>query len=519
MGRSETGQKALFSGRFARLSPAVALWLCITPALAQTATGDDALPLIRGTAAGASVAVPLPADPLQTKRAPINYGKPKKAPRLLPKTPGPQNIHPLPALQPYRTAPGQRRRNPSIAAAPPGPTVAAIPEIVQPRRSAVESDPYAPLGIDAGSLRLTPYVESDIGYDSNPRRATANVKSSGFARAEAGVTAQSNWSAHEFDATLKGGYSDYFTVKDASRPDVSAVANARIDATRDLAFDLQGRLTLDSQNTTTPGLLTGTTLSARPLTYASGGSAGVTEKINRLTLALRGSIDRYAYEDASLAGGQTLVLSKQDYNDFGLRGRAAYEITPGISPFVDATVDARRYDSRLDGSGFARNSDGFALKAGSSFELSRVLTGEISGGYGHRSYADRRLADLSSPVFDASLVWTASPLTKVTLRGATDIAESSLANASGALTRRVSLEVAHSLMRNFTLTGIASYTNTDYQGVNLRENLYSGTVRAEYNLTRSIVIRSSFTHERLKSTVPGADYTANTVLLGLRLQQ
>ena len=56
---------------------------------------------------------------------------------------------------------------------------------------------------------------------------------------------------------------------------------------------------------------------AASATY-NGGSAGVTEKINRLTLTLRGSIDRYAYEDASLAGGQTLVLSKQLVEESGL---------------------------------------------------------------------------------------------------------------------------------------------------------------------------------------------------------
>ena len=520
MRRDIFDQRLLFFRSHCRILPLVAAFLCTSAALAQQSTSGDNPPLpIRGTPAGASSAAPQPAIAGQTQLAPINYGKPKKAPRLLPKRNGAQAIRPLPALQPYRTAPGQRRRNPLLAVQAPGPTVAAIPELRQPRRAAVEANPYAPVGFDAGSLRLTPYVESDLGYDGNASRASSQVRGSFFARGEAGVTARSDWSVHEFDATLKGGYSDYFTARDASRPDASVVANARIDATRDTAFDLQGRFTLDSQNSSTPGLLTGTTLRARPLTYAYGASAGVTEKVNRLTLSLRGSIDRYTYEDASLAGGQTIVLSNQDYNAYGLRGRAGYEITPGITPFVDVAVDTRRYDSTLDGSGFARNSNGYALRAGSSFELTRVLTGEVSAGYSRRSYTDRRLADLSGPAFDASLVWSASPLTTVTLRGVTDIAESSIANASGALTRRVSLEVAHSLMRNFTLSGIASYTNTDYQGVNLRENLYSGTLRADYNLTRSIVIRSSFTHERLKSSAPGSDYTANTVLLGLRLQR
>jgi hypothetical protein len=31
-------------------------------------------------------------------------------------------------------------------------------------------------------------------------------------------------------------------------------------------------------------------------------------------------------------------------------------------------------------------------------------------------------------------------------------------------------------------------------------------------------VRASFTHERLQSTAPGSDYTANIVLVGLRMQ-
>jgi hypothetical protein len=32
------------------------------------------------------------------------------------------------------------------------------------------------------------------------------------------------------------------------------------------------------------------------------------------------------------------------------------------------------------------------------------------------------------------------------------------------------------------------------------------------------VLRASFTHERLKSTDPGSDYSANTYLVGVRFQ-
>jgi len=74
-------------------------------------------------------------------------------------------------------------------------------------------------------------------------------------------------------------------------------------------------------------------------------------------------------------------------------------------------------------------------------------------------------------------------------------------------------------LRNLTLGGIAQWQNDKYQGIALNQDTFTGTLKAEYALTRSIVVKGSFTHERLKSSVPGADYTANVYLLGLRLQR
>ena len=126
---------------------------------------------------------------------------------------------------------------------------------------------------------------------------------------------------------------------------------------------------------------------------------------------------------------------------------------------------------------------------------------------------------LGGPTIDAALIWTASPLTTVSLVGTTALNETTVTGSSGTLTRGVTLSVAHALMRNFTLTGAVSYQNADYQGTSQRETTWGASLKADYNLTRSVVIRSSFTHQRLQSSVPGSDYTANTVLLGLRFQQ
>jgi hypothetical protein len=94
--------------------------------------------------------------------------------------------------------------------------------------------------------------------------------------------------------------------------------------------------------------------------------------------------------------------------------------------------------------------------------------------------------------------------------------ETTIPFSSGALTQRASLEVQHDLRRNLSLTGLIGFQETDYKGVALTEDTITAGVRAEYKLTRSVALRATFTHERLKSTAPGSDYSANTFLLGLR---
>jgi len=55
--------------------------------------------------------------------------------------------------------------------------------------------------------------------------------------------------------------------------------------------------------------------------------------------------------------------------------------------------------------------------------------------------------------------------------------------------------------------------------VSLQETQATGSLQADYALSRSMVVRGSFTHERLKSSLAGNDYTANALLVGLRLQR
>lgn len=403
----------------------------------------------------------------------------------------------------------------------PPPTVSNLPPALPPapeprKRKRPEEDPYAPLGLRLGNVILRPAITGSVGYDSNPERISGPSKGSLFTRTEGELGIQSDWNVHELTGMLRGGYSRYYRNDNASRPDAEGNMSLRLDATRDTRILLESRLRLDTQRPGSPDLTSA--VQGRPITWNYGGAAGVTHDFNRLQLTLRGSVDRQDYEDASLGNGRTLSQADRNQTQYGLRLRAAYEVTPGFKPFVQAEIDTRQFDQKVDSSGYMRSSDGYTVRLGSTFEISRMLTGEVSGGYQDRKYEDGRLRNLRGFVGDAAILWTPTPLTTVTLRGSAELGDTTIPGSSGTTARRVGLEVAHALRRNLTVTGFTTFARTEYDGQDLRENLSTIGARIEYKLTRTFAIRASFTHERLNSTNQGSDYTANVALVGLRVQ-
>jgi hypothetical protein len=189
-----------------------------------------------------------------------------------------------------------------------------------------------------------------------------------------------------------------------------------------------------------------------------------------------------------------------------------------MRPFLEAGADTRQFDQSVDINGFRRSSDGVTGRAGASFELTRLLTGEASLGYQTRKYDDARLNDLRGLVGDASLVWSATELTTVTLRGTTELNDTTISGVNGAVARRAELRVVHALQRNLTVTATAAYGQTDYSGIRLKEDTTTLGIKLDWKISRNMALTAGFTNERLKSTTAGSDYTANVYLVGLRFQ-
>jgi hypothetical protein len=471
--------------------------------------GDIGAPVAPADAPAAASLVPFAPDqatPTPDKKKP----RPKRAATSAPLGvyPGAQRL-------------GQRGGPANLAAGQtPSPTIAAFPAPPPKRRPAVDDKPFDPLGISVGDLKLTPYIEEDLGWASNPGQASGPQKGSAFETTEAGVSLQSDWSRSDLHGSLKGGYSDYFSDPQDSAPYGGGALDGRLDVTRDLSFDAEGRFNLSEQTLSSLGLVTGGSAVASVHTPVEtfGATLGGAQKFGDLTLALHGTLDRTTYQDATI-GGVPEDLSVNDFNDWGLRARASYQISPFISPFVEVDADVRRYDAAVDLNGYDRNSGGAQALGGASLAFTHQLTGEASAGYGARAYQDPRLPDMRAPLIDASLIWSATPLTTLTAKAQTSLADTMMAGASGAVARAFSLDIAHALTRSVTLGASAGYSTDDYVGVAQHDATVSLGLRAEYHLSRDIVLKASATRQQYTSTAPNSNYIANVFMLGLKLQR
>ncbi|HEY1487106.1 MAG TPA: outer membrane beta-barrel protein [Micromonosporaceae bacterium] len=458
--------------------------------------------------------------------------KPKSHPGEARPKPPPGPGSPAPSPPPVDAAGSLRLSIPPSELAnktPLPPAMAGTVEGQPPRkRLKVDDDPFGAVGDYAGSFLIKSAVELSGGYDTNPGRLNV-PKGMPFWVAAPEFLAVSDWDRHAVVADLRGSFTGYGNSlpptidgvvspapTNIDRPDFTGHIDGRLDVSRDTHLTSELRLRVSTDNPGSPNIQAG--LANYPIYTTLGGSLGIDQGFNRLDVAVGGTVDRTVYQDSTLTDGTTSTNDDRNFNQYGGIGRVSYELTPGMKPFVEVEGDSRVHDLPLDRNGFARDSSGGYAKAGTSFEFSRLLTGEISIGYAERSYADPRLDRLQGLLTAASLTWTATPLTTARFYSTTSIDETTLPGTSGVLTHLYTVEVDHDFRRWLTAIGKFTYGTLDYQGDGRSDTTYSIEGDVIYKLTRNLWIKGTLRRDILDSNIAGASSASTVVMAGVRVQ-
>jgi hypothetical protein len=435
----------------------------------------------------------------------VRGGKPKKTSlaQLAPAAAAPAPLTaPVERVTTLRTRPVQRE--------------SAIIEPPRPRRTPVEDEPFAPAGVRVGSFVLRATLDISEGYADNPSNASGGGRGSWFTVIAPNVAFRSDWARHEVQGEIKGSYTAYSNASGLDRPDGAAVLRGRIDVTSTTRIELEGNARVWTEYPGSPDAIS--TAVRLPLVYSLGGTAGVVHRLGRLELGVWGGVEHSTYQSALLDTGAWFDLSFRDFTVYSTRVRVGYDMN-GLKPFVEGIVDRRAYDQAVDPFGLQRSSDGYVLRVGIAFERKDLLTGEVSAGYTRRTYDDPTLPDISGAIFDSTLVWTASPLTTVTLGATSSVEETILIGASGRFRHEGRIILDHAFRRWLIGSVNLSYAHEDYVGAARLDKRMRAGASLTYYVNRTLAVRGEFRHERLTSDVPGQDYTANVMMVGLRLQR
>ena len=395
------------------------------------------------------------------------------------------------------------------------------------KRLKVDDNPFGAVGDYAGSFLIKSAVELRGGYNTNPGR-TVVPKGSPFYVFAPEFLAVSDWERHALVADLRGSYTGYTNTfppvdgvvssapTNLDRPDFTGHVDGRLDVTQDTRLLAQTRLRVATDNPGSPNVQTG--LAKYPVYATFGGTFGVDENFNRLQLSAGATVDRTVYQNSLLTDGTVTSNDDRNYNQFGGLGRVSYDLIPGLKPFGEIDGNTRSHDLLVDRNGYQRNSSGGSVRAGTSFELSRILIGEASIGWAARTYEDPRLLPLQGLLTSASLIWSATPLTTVKFIATTSIDETTVPGVSGVLTHLYTAEVDHDFRRWLTGIGRFSWGTQAYQGDSRFDRIYSISGDLIYKMNRYLWVTGTLRRDWLDSNIPGNSTNATIVMLGVRLQ-
>lgn len=399
---------------------------------------------------------------------------------------------------------------------------------VRPKAPPSTADAYDPLGIRAGAFVLRPAIDVSAGYDGNPTRINRLPGSPQVVIAPE-LQVRSNWSRHALNADLRGSYTWYEqTYRDPlggslgtpeiiSRPNIDARVTGRLDVTSLSRIDGEGRAIVYTDNPGSPNVQAG--LKRFPLVTDLGGTLGYTQAFNRLEVTAKTAFDNILYQPSTLTDGSTVSNDDRNYNQYLGSLRMGYELKPGLRPFVEGGGDARVRELKVDDFGYERDSRALYGKVGSTFEITRMLAGEVAVGYTSRKYEDPRLPNLAGTTIDGSLIWTATPLTTVTLTATTLTNEIVTPDVSGNLSRDVILRIDHAFRRWLIATARFGIGVDDYVGSNEKNQRYLASFALLYKLNRDIQLKGEVRHDWQRSNLPGNDWDSTSVLFGVRLQR
>ncbi|WP_337035934.1 MULTISPECIES: outer membrane beta-barrel protein [unclassified Mesorhizobium] len=388
----------------------------------------------------------------------------------------------------------------------------AIEGLNRPR----DDNPFAATGIRAGSFVLRPSLEQGITATSNAS-ASSGGSSGVLSETTLRLNAVSDWSRHS--ATIDAYGILRRTLSGEEIKETQAGIDGKLDL--ELGDELRGHVEAGYQRRpesgSSPVAIEGTL--SQPIRQTFTGSLGLEKDMGKARFGITGRVEHDMYGDAELSTGGPISQKDRDSTLATLTLRGGYEISPALTPFLEAEVGRRFYDEKVDASGYERSSNRLGARAGVELDLGEKLSGEFSAGWIREGFDDDRLNAIGGPTVNANLAWSPERGTMVNLAASTEVEGSTTAGESGSVLHSARLSVEREIRANLTANAAIGAGYRDYSGSDGHDVIFNAEAGATWWLNRYAGLTGRLRHEQLKSNLEGRDYQANSVFVGLKVQR
>jgi hypothetical protein len=379
-----------------------------------------------------------------------------------------------------------------------------------------EDDPFAATGIKVGTFVFRPTLEQGLTESSNADSSNGG-KPALLSETALRFSAASEW--RENSATVDG----YGIFRKTISGDEVSDAQGRIEGQLNVDLDKELRAIAKlgyeavPESASSPVVIVGT--ASQPVRQTIDGSLGVEKDVGKMRFALTGAAEHDIYGDAKLSMGGTLSQKDRDSTLYTATLRTGYEISPAITPFTEVEVGRRLYDMRVDTSGYERSSTRLGVRAGTELDKGDKDSGELSAGWLREALDDDRLPAIAGATVNADLKWSPERGTTIGLTGRTTVEGTTTAGERGDLLSSGRLTGERQIRANLTGNAALGADWRDYMGSDGHDLVLSAEAGLTWWLNRYAGLTTRVRTENQASNLPGRDYTANSIFLGLKLQR
>jgi hypothetical protein len=424
---------------------------------------------------------------------------------------------------PFETPEESEGRALPAAPEPPFPVGDAVGGPANPRiepeqagsSAASEENPFQSEGFRLGTWVVNGRIAQSVGYSSNASQAPGG-SAGPVGLTEGSLEARSDWSRHAASVTASGSYEEDFGSDTGDTPFASIGGALRLDLFDGNEVNMRGSYSYTTESITTRA--GNSEFTDQPGINNYEGEVGWLRGERKLIVGLRGSAERETYGDATTVCCEVIDQSDRNNTLYMLRGRAGYELSPALIPFVEVGGGKRVYDENADEFGTVRDADVFELRAGAALDLGEKLRGEISLVYLAEDFEDSALDDIGVTGLDANLVWSPWRGTEVNFFAETGFDLSTDPGSDSSISRIFGIEASRII--NSRLLGKAGLgLQVDTYTDDTNDFTYTAGVGLEYAVNRYLRLTADADYEQFDGALSGSSWDAATVRVGAALER